>query len=153
MSNINLEKNILKVWFLLVFVVSFALAIASINSYTYLTGFLLGSVVSISIFFITNMFLGKLLSNKRTFKTTFIISFMKFLLTSGLLIGTLIATILINKAFNQNDNSWLNIDGIFNFFTVLTGLLTIQISVLFYHIWSWINEGIREREEQHGTTR
>lgn len=151
MNNINLEKNIFKVWFLLVFLVSVALAIASIDSYTYLTGFLLGSIVSISIFFATNLFLGKLLSNKRTFKTTFIISFLKFLLTSCLLVGTLISTIFINKAFNKSNDSWENIDGIFNFFTVFAGLLSLQFSIVIYHIGSWIMESIKNKKGQHGT--
>lgn len=151
MNNINLEKNIFKVWFLLVLLVSIALAIASIESYTYLTGFLLGSVISISIFFATNFFLGKLLSNKRNFKTTFIISFIKFLLTSFLWVGTLISTIFINKAFNQSSNSWLNIDGIFNFFTVFAGLLSLQVSILIYHIWSSIITSIKNKKGQHGT--
>ncbi|MGL6125441.1 MAG: hypothetical protein ACRC1F_03110 [Metamycoplasmataceae bacterium] len=147
MSNINLEKNIIKVWFLLVFLVLIALAIATIDSYTYLTGFLLGSSVSVLIFFATNFFLGKLLSDKRTFKTAFFFSFMKFILTSGLLVGTLISTIFINKMFNKGDNSWHDIDGIFNFFTVLAGLLTIQISIVIYHIWTWIYEIIKGRDK------
>ncbi|MGL5732585.1 MAG: hypothetical protein ACRCXE_00730 [Metamycoplasmataceae bacterium] len=151
MNNINLEKNILKVWFLLVLLASIAFAIAAIDSYTYLTGFLIGSVVSISIFFATNFFLGKLLSNKRTFKTGFLLSLLKFVLTSCLLVGTLISIIFINKAFNKSDDSLTNIDGIFNFFTVLVGLLTIQISIVLYHIWAWIYKNIQERKERHGT--
>ncbi|MGL5308738.1 MAG: hypothetical protein ACRC9F_01680 [Metamycoplasmataceae bacterium] len=151
MNSINLEKNMFKIWFLLVILTSIAFAIAAISSYTYLTGFLLGSLVSISIFFITNFFLGKLLSHKRTFRMAFFLSFIKFLLTSCLLIGTLLSTIFINKAFNKSDNSLANIDGIFNFFTVLVGLFTIQITIVLYHIWFWIFKNFRERKEKHGT--
>ncbi|MGL5205819.1 MAG: hypothetical protein ACRC7B_02840 [Metamycoplasmataceae bacterium] len=151
MNNINLEKNILKVWFSLVLLASIAFAIAAIDSYTYLTGFLIGSLVSISIFFATNFFLGKLLSNKRTFKMGFLLSFLKFILTSCLLIGTLISIIFINKAFHKGDNSLSNIDGIFNFFTVLAGLFTIPTSIIFYQIWVWIYKNIKERKEKHGT--
>ncbi|MGL5617914.1 MAG: hypothetical protein ACRCWU_02575 [Metamycoplasmataceae bacterium] len=151
MNDINLEKNILKVWFLLVLLVSIAFAIATIFSYTYLTGFLIGSAVSISIFFTTNFFLEKLLSDKRTFKIGFLLSLLKFLLTSCLLVGTLISIIFINKAFNKSDNSLTNIDGIFNFFTVLVGLFTIQISITLYNIWVWIYKNIKERKGKHGT--
>ncbi len=153
MKYINLEKNILKVWLILVIMTSIALAIASIISYTYLTGFLLGSLVSISIFFANSFFLGKLLSTKKTFKKTFIISFIKFLLTSCLLIGTLISIIFINKAFNNSNDSSLNIDGIFNFFTVFVGLLTFQISILIYHILDYVIQKWKKKKEQHGAIR
>ncbi|MGL5591006.1 MAG: hypothetical protein ACRDCJ_02460 [Metamycoplasmataceae bacterium] len=151
MNNINLEKNILKVWFLLILFASIAFAIAAIDSYTYLTGFLIGSAVSISIFFATNFFLGKLLSNKRTFKMGFLLAFINFLLTSCLLIGTLILILVINKEFNKSDNSLTNIDGIFNFFTVLLGLFTIKISIVLQHIWVLIYKKNKERKERYGT--
>ena len=150
MNYINLEKNIIKLWLVLVIIVSLILSIASISSYTYLTGFLLGSIVSISTFLANNVFFGKLLSTKKTFKKTFFITFLKFLLTSCLIVGTLISVIFINKTVNKSNNSMLNIDGIFNFFALLAGLLTIQFSIIFYHILIFINEHIKKKG-QHGS--
>lgn len=129
----NLEKNILKVWLVLVILMSIVFSICSIISYTYLTGFLLGSLISIAIFFANTFFFGFLLRSKKTFKKTFLISLFKTLLTSFLWIGILISVIFINKAFNKNDKL-MPIDGIFNFFTLLTGILTYQMSIIIYHM-------------------
>lgn len=143
----NLEKNILKVWLVLVIFVSIVLSIVSIISYTYLTGFLFGSLVSLVIFLANNFFIGILLKSKKTFKKTFFISIIKTLLTSGALIGILILVIFINKAFNKNSD--LPIDGIFNFFTVFFGLLTHQISIIFYHILVFMIKKTKNQEREN----
>lgn len=143
----NLEKNILKVWLVLVIFVSIVLSIVSIISYTYLTGFLFGSLVSLVIFLANNFFIGILLKSKKTFKKTFFISIIKTLLTSGALIGILILVIFINKTFNKNSD--LPIDGIFNFFTVFFGLLTHQISIIFYHILVFMIKKTKNQEREN----
>jgi len=144
---INLEKNILKVWISLVILFSIAFAIYSIISYTYLTGFLLGAITSLLIFFANTIFFGNLLKTKRTFWKTFFISLTKTLFTSFLWAGVLISVIFINRTFNNNDKS-LSIDGIFNFFTVFGGFLTIPLSIIVYHILVFVIG--KKKKEQYG---
>lgn len=146
MNYTNLEKNILKTWLILVILVSAGFAIYSIISYTYLLGFLLGSGISIILFFINSFFFSKLLSTKRTFRKTFLISMLKFFLVSILLGGFLVLTLYLNSLFINNYNENFSIDGIINFFSLFGGLLTFPFSIVIYQILIYIMNKYKKQE-------
>ncbi|MDK2819666.1 MAG: hypothetical protein KFW07_02400 [Mycoplasmataceae bacterium] len=152
MNYTNLEKNIFKTWAILVILVSVVFAIYSVITYTYLLGFLIGSGISIVLFFINSVFFSKLLCTKRTFRKTFIISMLKFISISILLGGFLILILYLNSFFVDNHNNGnFSIDGIINFFTLFGGLFTFPFSIVLYHISIYIMNKIKTRKVKDGS--
>lgn len=122
------KKNII---FLLINLISIIVfVVVSFIDWSLVTGFILGSIVSILSYLLNKFYVSKLLSKRRTFKSSFFISIIKsiilFILMGGVLIGILFAN-------NLNYNSWIS--GMFNVFTFLYGYSTIMISIIVNYLF------------------
>ncbi|MBD5423188.1 MAG: hypothetical protein HDR43_01700 [Mycoplasma sp.] len=139
----KLRKNIL-VTFLIIFSISIvAFSIFCYLDWSLLTGFLIGSCISVSGYLITELFSSKLLSKRRTFKFAFVLVFMKstiwLLVFSGIFIGILFAN-------NTLGNSWTN--GIFNIFSFIYGSSMIWLSIIIYNFIEMLDLKFKKRKEK-----
>ncbi|MGL4343012.1 MAG: hypothetical protein ACRCRZ_00375 [Metamycoplasmataceae bacterium] len=138
MKYIDLEKNILKTWLFLVSIITLVLVIISFISFTFVTGFILGSLISIIIFGFNYFFLAKLLSKKRKKNNSIFISIIKYLITIVIYVGFILMVVFSNLAYRES-----YIDGVFNFFCFFAGLITIHISIIVFHFLSYLYKKIQ----------
>lgn len=133
----KITKDLMKIFGLLSALMTMCLIIISFISWTYLTGFLLGCFCSLSFYWLNEWCFGIWLSRRRTFRSMFLISFLKFFVQMLLLSLILIGILFLNQFYNSNQNwdlSTKRIDGIFNIFLFIVGCSMMMISIIFYHI-------------------
>lgn len=128
----------------LIFVLFFALifSILSFIDWLYLTGFILGSLLSVVLFQMNRVYVFFLLSKKRKFKAGFLFSFLKSFLLFFLFSGLLIGVLFLNKIIKKD---WIT--GIFNIFTFIFGCSIIVISIFVQHIYEIIYKKLKSKKQ------
>lgn len=147
----NQSKKHLIIFGILTTFISLILTIFTFVSYTYLTGFLIGSLISLIGYLFNYFALEKWLRKKRSKKISFwmtmIKSFVWMMVVAGLFIGILFA----NKSLNSNSsNFWSWIDGVFNILFVIFGLSMMLISIFCFSIWETVQNKRSRKEQQNG---
>ena len=133
----KITKDLMKIFSLLSIFITVCLIIVSFISWTYLTGFLLGCLCSLSFYWLNEWCFGIWLARRRTFRLMFLISFLKFFAQMLILSLILIGVLYLNQFYNSDqkwDLSRKRIDGIFNIFLFIVGCSMMMISIIFYHI-------------------
>ena len=111
------------------------LASLSILSWTYLSGFLLGMVLSLTTTGINVFFVNHLLNKKRTKTITILSNILRFIVWLVVAISFFVMSLFVNDIYNQHQQGvWNWIDGIFNLFTFIYGASTIMISFVINEI-------------------
>ena len=133
----KITKDLMKIFSLLSIFITVCLIIVSFISWTYLTGFLLGCLCSLSFYWLNEWCFGIWLARRKTFRLMFLISFLKFFAQMLILSLILIGVLYLNQFYNSDqkwDLSRKRIDGIFNIFLFIVGCSMMMISIIFYHI-------------------
>lgn len=133
----KITKDLMKIFSLLSVLITVCLIIVSFISWTYLTGFLLGCLCSLSFYWLNEWCFGIWLAKRKTFRLMFLISFLKFFAQMLILSLILIGVLYLNQFYNSDqkwDLSRKRIDGIFNIFLFIVGCSMMMISIIFYHI-------------------
>lgn len=102
-------------------------------SWTFITGFLVGSVLSIVGYLLNEMTYGYFMTKKRKFIFSFMFGFFKFFLWFAIFSAILIGLIFANKTYTNNKVS--GIDGMFNIFLFLLGYLLYPQSIIINQIF------------------
>ena len=123
---------LLKCFAVLMLLMTLVLSIFSFISWTYLTGFLLGSLLALASYGANEWFLGHLLSRRRRFRTAFTLSLLKLVLQLLLLALITAAICWANKRYNHHlgmEVRFAVVDGVFNLVFFIVGLSMVMISV------------------------
>lgn len=127
----KIKKNKpLVTWIVLTILSLVIFSIVSFINWSILTGYIVGSIVSIASYYLNKFYVSQLLSKRRSFKLSFFLSQLKTFFWLILVAGTLIGILFANKLLT---NSW--IDGIFNVFSFIYGCVTIQISLIIAYLF------------------
>lgn len=127
----KIKKNKpLVTWIVLTILSLVIFSIVSFINWSILTGYIVGSIVSIASYYLNKFYVSQLLSKRRSFKLSFFLSQLKTFFWLILVAGTLIGILFANKSLT---NSW--IDGIFNVFSFIYGCVTIQISLIIAYLF------------------
>ena len=142
MNSRKLDQS-LKKWFAFLWI-SIVIILSSIAfvTWSYLSGFVVGSIFAVSSYFLNEWLCGLFLSKQRKFKTVFMISLLKFSLWSLVLVGLLIAMIYANQAYNQWQFAIPKsaIDGSFNIFWFIVGSSMVMLTIILVHFKLFIKE-------------
>lgn len=141
-------KKQLIIFSILTICVSIILSIFTFISYTYLTGFLIGSLISLIGYVFNYFILEKWLSKKRSKKSSFWIAILKSFIWMIIVGCVFIGILFANKSLNSNpSNFWSWCDGVFNVLFVIFGLSMMLISIFGFSIMETI-QNKRSRKEQ-----
>lgn len=135
------EKSILiTVGFLITFV-SIPLICISYLEKSYILGFLLGSILSISFFLINIWFTKILVSKKRQKTAACAFAAIKWIVFLILTIGFTLIVIYSNKAYNGSVDN-----GIFNLIFFVCSINMIPLSIFSYFLSEFIKNRIKNRK-------
>lgn len=125
-------KNKVFITFIVIIIISI-IVFASISfiNWSLLTGFIIGTIISILNYYITKFYSTSLLSKRRSFKLSFFVGIMKSIIFFSLVAGTFIGILFANKQLND---SWIN--GTFNVFTFICGCISVPLSII---SWNFID--------------
>lgn len=124
----KLKNKIIITFSILVIVSLLVFLIVSYIDWCLLTGFVIGTIISILSFLLNELFVSQLLSKRRSFKIGFLLGIFKSIIWLLMLGGTFIGILFAN---NLLKNSWIT--GTFNIFTYIYGCLTIPIAIIIYN--------------------
>lgn len=118
-------------WIVLTIISLVTFSIVTFINWSLLTGYIVGSIVSIISYYLNKFYVSQLLSKRRSFKLSFFLTQLKTFFWLFLVAGTLIGILFAN---NLLTDSW--IDGIFNVFSFIFGCVMIQISFIVAYLFS-----------------
>lgn len=139
----NKEKKQLLIIFCILFLINVLIfAIISFINWSWLVGFITGSIIGLFFQWTNEFYLSQLLSRRRTFKNTFFWSILKFLIFIICFLGLFILIIFTNKWVS---NSF--IDGVFNIFTFLYGISLFWISIIVFNCFNIYSDKIKKKHK------
>lgn len=142
MLNTKINKDFMKIFIVIWLIFVLTLSIISFIDWSYLTGFVLGSLFSVISFWINELLFGVWLSKRKSFKTMFLISMIKYLIWTIVLSGLIIAILFLNKTYNQKSNDLMDwCSGVFNIFLFIVGSSILFLTIIIYHIAEPIMKG------------
>ncbi len=136
------RKNILLIFCILFTISLIVFFTLSCLNWSFLTGFLLGVLISIINYLLNELFFIKLLSKKRKFFLAFFLTNFKNLFWLVLFSSTFIGILFAN---NLLKNMWT--DGIFNIYTFIYGSLFVGISIVIENFWQIIKDRNKKRKD------
>ncbi len=139
----NYEKQIISVFFILFSISIIVFAVISFVNWSSLTGFLVGTIVSMLLWLINKYYVSKLLSKRRSFKLGFFASFLKSIIWLIIITGTLIGILFANNLLTNS--SW--IDGVFNVFAFVYGVLLMPVAIISWNIADRVSKNKINKEK------